>query len=189
MAARKSRSSITTSEELKLQFDQMKNGMSSNEFLALLLQSFNGNPDNTVSEFTTEEQEIISKASQLQSYGELLKEGLLTAARKAITVAEKLDNPDLDLNKSTLKGVAKIRIIKAIEAIAYHNDSATEQDEKWLISKGTIFKACGANRVTIAKLVENDLEVMAMIESHNAKHGLTEMSNHKGKGVKFNVSI
>jgi len=183
------------------QFEQFKQlredlGVNGEDLATLIIQGLNSqksslNLDDTLNRLASSlNLENLEQALELSSAKELLTLGLSYAIKRTITSHQSLktlENGSIPVS-STVAGSANARILKAIEAIEHHNDTCEYQDEQRAITKSTIFKACGSNRQAIAKLVETP-EVAKRIEEHNKKHGLTELTNRKGKGVAFPISI
>lgn len=186
--------SIKINEDLKIQIEAIQESLnisSASKVIELLVNSYNSGIKN-VDKITLDddEQSLIEQATQYESYDNLLKSGLIWACKKTITQQKTLEDIDLDSDKtkkSTSKGLGRIRVLAAIEKIHNHNNSCQDISDKWCITKGTIFKATGSNKQTIANLVDHDHEIKTKIEEYNGIHGLTEGHNRKGKGIDFPV--
>jgi hypothetical protein len=119
---------------------------------------------------------------------EIVERGIRYAVKTLPKYASQVDDCDAaSLKRLTVKGTARKRIMMAIKALIEYNES---HKDKWCITKGSVFKVCGSNRVTIAELMDNDAEIKAIVSFHNESHKLTpEHNNKKRKGTFPSLSV
>lgn len=146
---------------------------------------------------TPKEQELLDSALQLpgNNFISLLKTGLMAEVKRSISHSEKLNelkdvdfktlSSDANINK-TFRGLAALKIQKAIEVAKAHNETCQDRDDKIYISESVIARVTGSNRQSIRDYFTAN---KAEIDAHNRKHDLDNGVNRKGKGYDFKATL
>lgn len=164
------------------------------------------------------EKELLDTALQLPgtNFISLLKTGLMSEVKRSMSHAEKLKElKDVDFktlssgenNTKTFRGMAALKIQKAVESIIAHNESCQERADKIYISESILFQVTGSNRKAILQYLWIDGEKVnkddvagedyktkptkegALVIQHNKKHDLDDGVNRKGKNYDFKATL
>jgi hypothetical protein len=154
------------------------------ELLRTKLTGFSTDLDLTEAEMA--DVELASSKSHMP-IKQLRKIGLMAEVKRTLKQHGNTDLSalsDSDLKEKTVRGTAAMRIQKAIDAIAKHNDSCQEREDKVFISESMVFSATGSNRKAITDYFSSHADE---IQGLNDKHQLDASVNRKGKNTGFNI--